>query len=261
MRLKSFAFCLIAVLSTATFAADAPTTQPLDKPGADGFISLFNGKDLSGWEGMDGYWSVKDGAITGSQTKENAKHTFLVLKASKAWPDQFANFELHLKYKWMSDTGDSGIQIRSKMVPDTRDPSNLYKVGGYQINTVPKRTYDGGLYDEAGQAGGRGIMSQRGFKTIWDKDNKRTNEPLPQTAEQLLAFVNQPNGEFNDLVFVANGGHLTITINGHLMGDVIDESPKAVLHGGLIALQMHMGQAMTIQFKDIKIKLLDAPMN
>ena len=34
----------------------------LPKPDADGFIPLFNGKDLTNWEGLDGFWSVKDGA-------------------------------------------------------------------------------------------------------------------------------------------------------------------------------------------------------
>src|SRR5262245_41399268 len=72
----------------------------LPAPGADGFITLFNGKDLTHWEGYPGYWSVKDGAITGSETSASSKHTFLVLSASKAEPAKFANFELHFSYRW-----------------------------------------------------------------------------------------------------------------------------------------------------------------
>jgi hypothetical protein len=145
------------------------------------------------------------------------------------------------------------------MVEDPRDPSNAYKVGGYQINTVPARRYDGGWYDEANVAGQRGIMANRGFKTTWDAENKRTNDALPQSADELLTSINAPKGEFNDLVVVANGRNFSITINGKLMGEMVDNSPKAVLDGGLIAFQLHTGQAMTIQFKDVKIKLLDAP--
>ena len=40
----------------------------LDLPAAekeDGFVSIFNGKNLDGWEGEGGFWSVQDGAITG----------------------------------------------------------------------------------------------------------------------------------------------------------------------------------------------------
>jgi hypothetical protein len=58
------------------------------------------------------------------------------------------------------------------------------------------------------------------------------------------------------MIFTIKGNHLTITINGKLMGEMIDNSPQAVLDGGLIAFQLHTGQAMTIQFKDIKIKFL-----
>lgn len=254
MRLNYIAVAALMTLVATLWGQAADATLP--KPDADGFISLFNGKDLTGWEGLEGYWSVKDGAIQGSQTRENSKHTFLILSASKADPTKFKDFELRLKYKWLSETGDSGIQYRSKLVEDPRDPSNKLKVGGYQINTVPRRTYDGGLYDEANVAGQRGIMAGRGFKTTWDKDNQRKNEPLPKTAQELLALINEPNKEFNDLVFTAKGGHFTITINGQLMGEVIDESPKAVLDGGLLAFQLHTGQAMTIQFKDIKFKPL-----
>jgi hypothetical protein len=239
------------------FAQEAPKPAELPKPDTDGFVSLFNGKDLAGWEGLvETHWSVKDGAITGSQTRENSKHTFLILADSKAHPEKYKNFELRVKYKWDSATGDSGIQIRSKIVPDPREP-NPFKVGGYQINTVPRRMYDGGFYDEANVAGQRGIMANRGFKTTWDKDNQRKNEPLAESTQDLLGFIKEPGGDFNDLVFTANGNKFTITLNGHLMSELVDESPKAVLEGGVVALQLHTGQAMTIQFKDIKIKFLE----
>lgn len=260
MRRKLIAAMALGLMGLSLVTAPAqqtPAAPALPAPGADGFISLFNGKDLTGWEGVEGdYWTVKDGAITGSQTRENSKHTFLILSASKAEPAKFKDFELRVKYRWQSTTGDSGIQIRSKLVEDPRDPSNKFKVGGYQINTVPARRYDGGMYDEANVAGQRGIMLNRGQKTTWNAENVRANEPMAQSAADMLPSIHEPNGEFNDLVFVAKGGHMTITINGKLMGEMIDNSPKAVLDGGLIAFQLHSGQAMTIQFKDVKYKPL-----
>ena len=44
------------------------------------FETLFNGKDLSGWESLDGFWSVQDGAIAGETTRENKieANTFLI---------------------------------------------------------------------------------------------------------------------------------------------------------------------------------------
>jgi hypothetical protein len=262
MKVSQFICSFIALLSLFCVpipAADIPATQPaasveLPAPDADGFISLFNGKDLTGWEGLPGYWSVKDGAIDGTETKATSKQTFLVLSASRADPAKFANFEFHCTYRFAGTTGNSGIQFRSKMmIPET------YRVGGYQVDSDAVRPYDGNLYDEGGQAGGRQIMANRGFKTTWDANNIRKNEPLAQDAQTLKQFVNPP-GQWNALVFLADGHHITTNINGHLMTDVYDDSPKA-LKDGLIAIQLHMGYDMSIQVKDIRIKFLPAEAN
>src|SRR4051812_65310 len=92
------AFVTFALLISGTQAEDkpgAPTKAELPKPDADGFITLFNGKDLTGWEGLEDYWSVKDGVISGHETKDASKQTFLVCTAAK-----FSDFELSLKYKF-----------------------------------------------------------------------------------------------------------------------------------------------------------------
>jgi hypothetical protein len=98
-------------------------------------------------------------------------------------------------------------------------------------------------------------MSNRGEKTVWDAENKRTNTPLPESNAELKGFLHNVGG-WNDIVLIANGNHIQYSINGHLMTDLTDESPKAVLKGGVIALQMHKGFTMTIQYKDISIKFL-----
>ena len=104
-------------------------------------------------------------------------------------------------------------------------------------------------------AGGRGTMSNRGERTVWDADNKRNNEKLNPTGDDLKKFIKV--GDWNDCVVVAKGRHITYTINGHLMTDLTDDSPKA-LKEGVVALQLHAGFTMEIQFKDIKIKLLES---
>ncbi len=243
------ALAALGLAACAVRADDTPAPSPasspeLPKPGADGFISLFNGKDLTGWGGLDGFWSVKDGAISGHETKEGSKHTFLVLKSV-----QPADFELHFSYKFATPDGNSGVQFRSKIF-DVKTA----RVGGYQADFDAHGGYDGSIYDEAGVAGGRGTMSNRGEKTVWDADNKRHNEPLAETGDALKKFIHV--GDWNDCVVVAKGDHITYTINGHLMTDLTDESPKA-LKEGVIALQLHGGFTMEILFKDIKIKLPD----
>jgi hypothetical protein len=258
-----FVLCLfMAVVATSAFGQQkgkgkVKVAWPKDKkapvlPKADasGFIDLFNGKDLTNWEGLEGYWSVKDGVIDGSETKENSKQTFLILTASWAEPEKFADFELHFKYKFATPGGNSGMQFRSAVINE-----KIYGVGGYQADFDGNAQYDGGLYDEAGVAGGRGIMANRGNKTIWDALNKRSNEPLDKSKAELSKLIKR--GDWNAMVLVAKGNQVTLDINGQRMGELIDNSPSAV-KDGVIALQMHAGHTMTIQMKDVKIKLLSA---
>jgi hypothetical protein len=225
----------------------AKMAPELPKPDADGFITLFNGKDLTNWEGLEGYWSVKDGIIEGSETKDKSKQTFLVLSASRADPAKFANFEMHLKYKFATPTGNSGVQFRSKFVDE-----KIYRVGGYQADFDAAAQYDGGFYDEADVAGKRGIMA-RGNRTILDANNQKKTEPLVKDKGALAKLVKK--GDWNSMILTAKGSFMSININGELMSELIDNSPKA-LKDGLIAIQMHAGYTMIIQVKDVKIKLL-----
>jgi hypothetical protein len=245
-KLAIVPFVLLACVASVTPADDkaAASKAELPKPDADGFITLFNGKNLTGWEGLEDYWSVKDGVISGHETKDKSKQTFLVCTAAK-----FGDFELHLKYKFATPDGNSGIQFRSKVL----DPKS-FRVGGYQADFDGKAGYDGSIYDEASVAGGRGTMSNRGEKTTWDAENKRNNTKLAESAADLKKLIKV--GDWNDVVLVAKGNHITYSINGHLMTDLTDDSPKA-LKEGVLAFQLHAGYTMEIQFKDVRIKLLD----
>ena len=244
--LTAAAIAAIGFGSYLVRAEDKPAAPAIElpKPDADGFVEIFNGKDLAGWQGFPGYWSVRDGAITGSEQKATSKHTFLVLTAMPT----VANFELHYKYKFGTPDGNSGVQFRSKIY----DEKN-FAVGGYQADCDAKAGYDGSIYDEHGIAGGRNTMSNRGEKTTWDADTKRHNDKLPEDNAELKKLIKI--GDWNDVVLVANGNHVTYTINGHLMTDLTDESPKA-LKDGVVALQIHGGFTMDIQFKDLKIKVM-----
>ena len=233
---------LTALIALAVLPGRPAARAERPKADADGFVTIFNGKDLTGWEGLDGYWSVKDGAISGHETKENSKQTFLVWTGGKP-----GDFELRLKYRFVTPDGNSGIQFRSKVLDQ-----KTFRVGGYQADFDGKAGYDGSIYDEAGVAGGRGTMSNRGDKTVWNADNKRTNTRLGD--EDLKKYVKV--GDWNDVVLVAKGDHITYTINGHLMTDLTDDSPKA-LKDGVLAFQLHAGFTMEVQFKDVRIKMLD----
>jgi len=237
------AVCTVSHAARAEPGLTAEAAAP-PAPDADGFITLFNGHDLAGWEGLAGFWSVKDGAISGHQSEEASKQTFLILSALTV-----RNFELHFRYRFASPEGNSGIQFRSTVLdPDT------YRVGGYQADFDAERQYAGTIYDEAGVAGDRGTMSNRGERTTWDADGRRHVEPLRQDTADLLALIKV--GDWNDAILVARGNHITYSINGHIMTDMVDGSPAA-LQAGRLALQLHQGFTMDIRFKDLKIKLLD----
>ena len=223
---------VVAIPAMSLFADDAPA----------GFESLFNGKDLTGWKGKEGFWSVQDGAITG-ETKEAFKgpNTFLVYQGGDV-----ADFELRFKYRIYS--GNSGVQYRSKLINE-----EAMQVGGYQGDFEAGKKYSGILYNEQNVAGKRGIMAERGTKVTWDKDNKQHVEPLPMTSEELQSTI-KPE-DWNDYVIIADGNHLTHKINGHTTVDVTDESPDA-LKSGIIAIQVHAGPPMKVQVKDIFLKKL-----
>jgi uncharacterized protein (TIGR03067 family) len=216
----------------------------------EGFKSLFNGKDLTGWDGNPKLWSVKDGAITGQTTKENPArgNTFLI------WKDgAVEDFELRLSYKIVpnNDRGfaNSGIQYRSKIV----NPAN-WVVGGYQADFEAGTTYSGILYDEANVAGGRGIMAERGQKVVWDKDCKKQVTGAVGKSEEIQAKIKKE--DWNDYEVVVQGNHMVHKINGVTTVDVTDECESKRLKSGVLALQLHAGEPMTVQFKNIRIKTL-----
>jgi hypothetical protein len=208
---------------------------------ADDVVELFNGKDLSGWDGDETYWTVEDGVITGRSTAEKPlkNNTFLICKTTKV-----ADFELRLKYKIAN--GNSGVQYRSK-------DEGQHVVAGYQADIVaddPDK-YSGILYEEKG----RGILAERGEKVVINGDG-REKDNFADGKEIAKAIK---KGDWNEYVITAKGNHLTHEINGVKTIDVTDNDAKHAAQEGILALQIHMGAPMTVQFKDIRLKELGSP--
>jgi len=225
---------------TLTLTLIAMTTMaPAQGTDAEGFASLFNGKDLSGWKGDSVHWSVEDGAITGKTTPETllkGHNTFLVWQGGNP-----GDFELRLKFKIRG--GNSGIQYRSKLL----DPEKVI-VGGYQADIDATGRYTGINYEEKG----RGILTERGQKVEIDADGKKNVVATLGDKDELFKKVNPD--DWNEYVITAHGNHLTHAINGATMSEVIDNQSAKAATAGILALQLHAGPAMTIQFKDIRLK-------
>lgn len=232
---------------------------------ADGAQSLFNGKDLSGWKGNPDFWSVRDGAITGQSTATKVvdANTFLVWQGGEP-----ANFELRLQFRLTAQNakgwGNSGVQYRSRVID-----AEKFVVGGYQADIDSPFRYTGMLYEERG----RGILMNPGQKvrvgpaeaaapSADAKKGKGKAGPRPKidvlgtptTAEQIQAALKM--GDWNELRIVANGNQLQHFVNGVLTADVTDADPAVAPKSGVIALQMHKGEPMTVQFKDIQLRKL-----
>ncbi len=207
---------------------------------------LFNGKDLTGWDGNPKLWSVKDGAITGttgSEGETKLKHnTFLVWKDGKV-----SDFELTFKYRIVA--GNSGVQYRSTL---QKPGENGPIVSGYQADFEAGKKYSGILYEEKG----RGILAERGQKTkiATDADGKKHKvEVLGSVGDSNEIQSSIKSEDWNDYKIIAKGNHLQHFINGKQTVDVTDEHSGAAKEG-ILALQIHAGPAMVVQFKDLLLK-------
>lgn len=219
---------------------------------------LFNGKDLVGWEGNPDLWSVQDGAITGKTPADPANPAKSVLKHNTflVWRGGTVNdFELTLKYRIVA--GNSGIQYRSKELPKGEFGPII---GGYQADFEAGTKYSGILYEERG----RGILALRGQKTVIKPQEKDPANPKTKdfkveevgttgNSDEIQASIKSE--EWNEYRIVAKGNHLQHYINDKLTIDVVDEDPRGAKEG-LLALQIHQGPPMTVQFKDLVLKEL-----
>ncbi|OGV69282.1 MAG: hypothetical protein A2283_23490 [Lentisphaerae bacterium RIFOXYA12_FULL_48_11] len=209
-------------------------------------LNLFNGKDLTGWDGDTSYWSVKDGCITGQTTLEHpAKHnTFLI------WKGEATDFELTCKVKFTttaeSKFGNSGVQFRSVVLDKAE-----YVVGGLQADLCAGPPYFGILYDERGA--GRCVMSVGQKAVFKDVDGKVKVESAGSIGkkEDIMAAIKYT--DWNDFRVVAKGSLIQIWVNGVQTVEAVNESTKGP-NGTTMALQVHAGKPMMIQFKDIVLK-------
>jgi arylsulfatase A-like enzyme len=204
------------------------------RPGADGFVRLFNGKNLSGWTGDKKYWSVKDGALTGVTDGSLKKNRFITWNGST-----IRNFELHVKVKF-SNRANSGIQYRSKMMPEI----DLDVAGGYQCDIMARpENMNGMTYEERG----RRILGYAGQKVVVDPSGQ------PWVIGEMEVKKFEPN-VWHDYRVRVRGNHHQHWIDGHKTSDLVDLDEKSRALEGIFGFQVHVGPAMQIQFKDIRMK-------
>jgi hypothetical protein len=226
--------------SAGRLAAD-PLPPLEDEPG---FECIFDGKTLDGWKAADmTFWSVEDGAITAKITEEHPtkRNHYLV------WQDgELGDFELKLRHRIMSPHDvNGGFQFRSEMF-DGDIPDDCR---GYQVDNNTGTEWLVRLYDEFG----RHTLAWRGEKTVFDADGKATTTTI-QDADGPARFM---LSDWHEYHLICRGPHLTLKVNGRVVAEVVDNDPKQQDFSGILALQLHSGPPMTVQFKDIRLKRLN----
>jgi hypothetical protein len=123
-------------------------------------------------------------------------------------------------------------------------------VNGYQADIDASLGYMGILYEE----GGRGILAGRGKQVEITEDGQK--KEIGKTADEKEIIDSIEKEGWNEYVVTAKGNHLVQKINGHTTVDVVDHQSSKAKDSGILALQLHAGPPMTVQFKDIQLKVL-----
>tara|TARA_R110002096_G_scaffold29509_6_gene88971 strand:+ start:666 stop:2366 length:1701 start_codon:yes stop_codon:yes gene_type:complete len=209
----------------------------LKAPGDD-FASLFNGRDLSGWEGDSKLWKVEDGVVVGTCEGPDAfeHNTFLIWRGGTV-----KDFELRATVRILGDN-NSGIQYRSRLLPD----KGPWAITGYQCDIHPAIEHTGMTYEEKG----RGIFGLNGKNVMLDDEGARwlLSEHKPITADL---------SQWNEFTVIARGNHLIHKVNGRTTSELIDHHEEGRALEGLLAIQLHRGNAHRIEIKDLRLKVLE----
>ncbi len=175
---------------------------------------LFDGKTLQGWHTIPGgEWKVEDGTIVGLSDKADTRHGLLVTDKS------FKDFEVCVKYKAIK--GNSGLYFRAEEV------GGLVGVHGFQAEIDPTQDA-GGLYETGGRE--------------WI---------VKPTAEQVQTWYKA--GQWNKMIVRAEGGHITVHVNGKKTAELFNDTGRTEGH---IALQLHGSMDMHTIFKEVLIREL-----
>ncbi len=184
----------------------------------EGFTPLFNGKNLDGWE-VD-----TPGVWQARKGVIVGKHGGLKYNDFLRTQKQYENFILKLEFRLVDGVGNSGIQFRSK-------PASIpHEVSGYQADIGEK--YWGALYDES-----------------------RRNKVLVAPAPELLANLKKDG--WNEYVIRAEGWRIKLELNGIQTVDLL-ETDTTIDRKGFIALQVHSGPGIEVQFRNLRIRELPA---
>jgi rhodanese-related sulfurtransferase len=207
----------MALFTTAWLSGEEKTLEP-------GFVALFDGKSLAGWEGNEKIFRVEKGVIVAGSLQEKIAHNEFLCTTK-----EFKDFELRLEAKLVGEGKNAGVQFRSARIPDH------FEVIGYQCDMghTPERTIWGSLYDES-----------------------RRKRFLAQGEDAAIAKALKPDG-FNALTIRCEGPHVQIWVNDVKTVNYTEQE-KGIAEKGVIALQIHGGLPAEASYRNIRIREIEA---
>lgn len=238
--LVSRGFChalVVRVLIGSGLAAAGPRSQGGDE---DGFRALFDGRTLSGWSAPEmHWWSVEDGAITGTITRDRPCTTnqYLVWQGG-----ELADFELKLESRLSGEGAiNNGFQFRSRVLPDG-------DVAGYQMDNNLQTDWLVRLYDEFG----RHTLAWRGQRTVFAADGSATRSDLPEGRGPAWFRLEG----WHEYHLLCRGAKLRLSVDGRLAAEIEDHDVRRADPQGILALQLHSGPPTRVQFRNIRLRVL-----
>jgi serine/threonine protein kinase len=165
--------------------------------------SFFNGKDLTGWEGLASIWGVEKGAIVGTSISGWSVNTFLCSKR------KYRDFDLKFEVRRKHGTGNSGVQFRSQLIDRTK-----FTVKG------PQCEIDSAAFDFPPGS----LLSEPDPKPF------AIRSPRDEIARKYR------DTDFNAYHIRCVGKHVTIEVNGVT---AVDRTLANLPDEGIIAWQMH----------------------
>jgi hypothetical protein len=224
--------------------------QPVPFESHEGFASIFDGTTMKGWDGDPKFWRVETGAIVGETTAANklTENTFVIWRGGEP-----ADFELKLEYR--INATNSGIQIRSVHLPAGTGGGRSgpiqgnWVLKGYQADIDIDNRYTGQIYEERGRA----FLAMRGqFSYVPEGGGPQVVGSLQTTYDELKGIIK--NNDWNQVHLIARGNMITEILNGHVTSVLVDDDTKGRALKGLLGFQVHVGEPMKVEFRNIWLK-------
>ena len=251
-----FKFHQVLIVLTVLMLNNSHTSGQSDLRN-DGFVQIFDGKTLTGWEGDPAYWRVENGCLVGEITPDKLlkSNSFIIWRGGRT-----ADFELTLEYR-ITRSGNSGINYRSV---ELKDVPHVLK--GYQSDIDGQNRYTGQNYEERARTtlaymGEKVIINATGNSSDSLKNYIANNAWTKKTITGSLGDRDSLKAKihvdgWNSCHLIIKGNHLQHFVNGILMSDVTDNDPINRKAEGLLGVQVHVGPPMKIEYRNIRLKKL-----